>query len=47
MRPMIEFLGFFYDVAKDIKDYLGWSEDVKVVDREWLENPASARLCET
>jgi len=34
---MIEFLGLLYDVAKDIKDYLEWDEDVKVVDREWLE----------
>ena len=34
---MIEFLGLLYDVAKDIKDYLVWDEDVKVVDREWLE----------
>lgn len=34
---MIEFLGLLYDVAKDIKDYLAWEEDVKVVDRKWLE----------
>lgn len=34
---MIEILGLFYDVAKDFKEYLSWDEDVKVVDREWLE----------
>lgn len=34
---MIEFIGLLYDVAKDIKDYLAWDEEVKVVDREWLE----------
>jgi hypothetical protein len=34
---MIEYLGFIYGVAKDIKDYFKWEEESKVVDREWLE----------
>jgi hypothetical protein len=34
---MIEYLGFIYGAAKDIKDYLKWDEESKVVDREWLE----------
>ena len=34
---MIEYLGFFYGLAKDVKDYLSWEEEVKMVDREWLE----------
>ncbi len=31
---MIELL---YVLAKDIKEYLEWNKDIKVVDREWLE----------
>jgi len=34
---MIEYLGFLYGVAKDIKEYLKWNEETKSVDREWLE----------
>ena len=33
---MIEFLGFFYGLAKDAISYLKWSEEEKLVDREWL-----------
>ncbi len=41
---MIEFLGLLYGVAKDIKDYIAWDEDVKLVDREWLE---TSGFCQT
>ena len=34
---VIDLFGLLYDVAKDIKDYLEWEEDVKLVDREWLD----------
>ena len=34
---MIECFGLLYGVAKDIKDYLKWDEEAKIVDREWLE----------
>lgn len=44
---MIECLGLFYTVAKDIKDYLTWSEETKVVDREWLEKSGFGRLMES
>ena len=32
-------IGFdlIYGLAKDIKNYLTWDEEVKVVDREWLK----------
>lgn len=33
---MLELLGFFYEVAKDLKGYLRWEEQEKVVDRDWL-----------
>ena len=32
---MIDFLGFIYDVAKDIKAYLAWDEEEKLVDINW------------
>lgn len=28
---MMDLLGFLYDVAKDIKDYLEWNEEEKLV----------------
>jgi hypothetical protein len=34
---MIEWLGFLYGLAKDIKSYLTWGEETKLVDREWLK----------
>lgn len=34
---MIEFLGFFYEVAKDIKKYYEWKEEEKLVNSGWLE----------
>jgi hypothetical protein len=32
---MIDLLGFIYDVAKDVKDYLKWDEEEKLVDFNW------------
>lgn len=34
---MIDLLGFLYDVAKDIKAYLEWDEEAKLVDFNWPE----------
>jgi hypothetical protein len=34
---MIEYLGLLYALAKDIKSCLTWSEEAKLVDREWLK----------
>ena len=33
---MIEYLGFLYGLAKDAINYLQWSEEEKLIDREWL-----------
>ncbi len=34
---MIEWLGFIYGIAKDLKDYLEYKEEDKLVDSSWLE----------
>jgi hypothetical protein len=34
---VIDLLGFLYDVAKDIKGYLEWKEEEKLVDIKWPE----------
>jgi hypothetical protein len=34
---MIEYLGVAYEVAKNLKDYLKWDEEDKLVDLAWLE----------
>lgn len=34
---MIESLGLFYGFAKDAKNFIDWEEDIKVVDRKWME----------
>ncbi len=34
---MIELLGLFYGLAKDIKDYVEWNEEEKLVDINWPE----------
>lgn len=34
---MIESLGSFYGFAKDAKNFIDWEEDIKVVDRKWME----------
>lgn len=34
---MIDILGFIYDVAKDVKAYLDWIEEEKLVDFNWPE----------
>ncbi len=34
---MIDILGFLYDIAKDIKEYLDWNEEDKLVDFNWPE----------
>ena len=44
---MIEYLGFFYALGKDIKDYLKWREETKLVDREWLEKSGFGKLMES
>jgi hypothetical protein len=44
---MIEYLGFLYGVAKDIKEYLTWREEMKVVDREWLEKSGFGKIMES
>ena len=33
---MIEILGFLYGLGKDLKKYIEWDVEDKVVDREWL-----------
>lgn len=43
---MIEFLGLFYGIAKNIKDYLSWNEETKLVDRTWLEKSGFGELME-
>ena len=43
---MIELLGLFYGITKDIKDYFSWDEEAKLVDREWLEKSGFRRLME-
>lgn len=34
---MIDILGLLYGFLKDAKDYLEWDEEIKIVDRKWLE----------
>ena len=34
---MIELLGFIYGLAKDLKDYIKYSEEEKLVDINWPE----------
>ncbi|MBK7899476.1 MAG: hypothetical protein KA603_10330 [Azonexus sp.] len=34
---MIDILGFAYTVAKDINEYLKWTEEEKLVDFSWPE----------
>ncbi|MFQ5684572.1 MAG: hypothetical protein ACE5HC_15035 [Candidatus Binatia bacterium] len=34
---MIEYLGLIYAVAKDLKGYLSWQEESKLVDFNWPE----------
>lgn len=33
---MIEYLGFFYALTKDLKGFLKFEEEEKLVDRNWL-----------
>lgn len=35
---MLEWLGFVYGIAKDLKDYLEYEEEDKLVDPSWPEN---------
>lgn len=34
---MIELLSLFYDIAKNISEYLAWDEYEKLVDMNWPE----------
>lgn len=34
---MIEYLGLLYTIGKDIKAYLSWNEETKIVDFQWIE----------
>lgn len=34
---MIDALGFIYDVIKDMKEYLTWSEEEKMIELSWVE----------
>lgn len=34
---MFNFLGVLYDVAKDVKEYLEWDEEAKLVSSDWVE----------
>ena len=43
---MIDLLGFFYEVAKDIKDYLTWEENEKLVDTRWPEKSGLQKMAE-
>jgi hypothetical protein len=44
---MIEYLGIIYGLAKDIKEYLAWREESKLVDREWLDRSGFKDLMES
>jgi hypothetical protein len=34
---MIENLGLLYGFARDVKKFIEWEEEIKVVDRKWME----------
>ena len=34
---MIEILGFLYGLGKELKNYIEWDVEDKLVDREWLD----------
>lgn len=34
---MIEIIGLLYGAAKDLKDYIEWDEQEKLIERKWLE----------
>ena len=34
---MIENIGMLYGFAKDVKKFIEWEEEIKVVDRKWME----------
>lgn len=34
---MIDFLGFIYDLAKDLKAYFKWEEEEKLIDSNWVK----------
>ncbi|CAE6802889.1 hypothetical protein R75461_05273 [Paraburkholderia nemoris] len=39
---MIEWLGLFYGIAKDVKDWLKWEEQTKQIDGQWLDRSGFA-----
>lgn len=38
--------GTLWGIASEIKDYLAWEEETKVVDRDWLEKSGFQKECE-
>jgi len=45
---MIEIAGLIYDLVKDVKKYLEWKEETKLVDFKWPEYTGfSAKLAES
>jgi hypothetical protein len=42
---MIEWLGFLYGIAKDLKDYLEYEEGDKLVDMNWIEKSGFHQKC--
>lgn len=43
---MIDLFGLLYDVAKDIKAYLEWDEEEKLVDFDWPQKSGLAARAE-
>lgn len=39
---MLEWLGFIYGIAKDLKDYLEYEETDKLVDPDWIDKSGFA-----
>lgn len=43
---MFEFLGLLYDLAKDLKDFLKWEEEEKLVSMDWVEKSGFGKEAE-
>lgn len=43
---MFEYLGLRYDLAKDLKEYLEWEEQTKLVEPNWVEKSGFGKIAE-
>jgi hypothetical protein len=43
---MFEYLGLLYALAKDLKKYLEWKEETKLVSSDWIEKSGFRREAE-